>query len=181
MTISEREATPVTLFDGTVVLARPIRPEDMDALKRFHLRLSHQSVYLRFFGVVPELSDERACYFTHLDGVDRFAYVAIDPEQPDEIIAVVRFDREPGTDQGEYAAVVEDRWQGRGVGFALTRLLIDAARRRGYRRLYAMVLPENVRMVKLLRDLGLPERSRWADGMQRIEVDISGGERPAVD
>ncbi|HET9014717.1 MAG TPA: GNAT family N-acetyltransferase [Thermomicrobiaceae bacterium] len=171
----------VTLFDGTTVAVRPICPADLEALKRFHLRLSQQSIYLRFFGIVPELSHDRAHYFTHLDGVDRFALVALDPARPDEIIGVARFDREPGTAEGEYACVVEDRWQGRGIGLTLTRGLIEAARVRGYRCMFALVLPENVRMVNLLKDLGMPERVRWVAGVQRIEVDISAREKRAVD
>lgn len=173
MAMTDRDEMPVTLIDGTEIIARPIRPEDAPALQRFHTRLSQQSIYLRFFGIMPELSDERARYFTHLDGVDRFALVGIDPREPEEIIGVVRMDREPGTDAGEYAAIVEDRWQGRGVGFTLTLLLIDAARRRGYRTLFAVVMPENLRMLNLLRDLGLPTRTRWVDGAQRIEVDLT--------
>jgi len=173
MATTERGEMPVTLPDGTEIIARPIRPDDLAALQRFHTRLSQQSIYLRFFGVMPELSEERARYFTHLDGVDRFAWIGIDPRQPDEIIGVVRMDREPGTDGGEYAAIIEDRWQGRGVGFALTRLVIDAARRRGYRILFAIVMPENLRMLNLLRDLGLPTHTRWVDGAQRVEVDLT--------
>jgi hypothetical protein len=44
------------------------------------------------------------------------------------LFAVVRYDREPGSDRVEYAALVEDRWQGRGLGIGLTHLLVDAAR-----------------------------------------------------
>ena len=89
-----------------------------------------------------------------------------------ELVAVVRFDREPGTDRAEYAAVVADRWQGHGLGREMTLRLIAAARRKGVRRLYAFVLPENARMLGLLRDLGLPERIRFADGVDRVEVDL---------
>lgn len=168
----------VVLLDGTVVRFRPIRPTDATALQRFHRRLSENSVHARFFGSLPELSDALARHFTHLDGLDRFALVALAPEQPaaagdhEEIIAVVRFDRDPGTTRAEYAAVVADRWQGRGLGLALTRRLVDAARRRGIRSLYALVLPTNVRMLSLLRDLGLPERIRDEAGVERVEVDL---------
>jgi RimJ/RimL family protein N-acetyltransferase len=115
---------------------------------------------------------ERANYFTHLDGTNRFALVALDPEQPDAIIAVVRFDRDGGTDRAEYAAVVADRWQGQGLGLALTRRLIAAAGRRGIRRFYALVLPENARMFHLFRDLHLPEHRSWNDGNVCVEITL---------
>jgi RimJ/RimL family protein N-acetyltransferase len=89
------------------------------------------------------------------------------------LIAVARFDREPGTDRAEYAAVVTDTWQGHGLGLALTRRLIEAARRRGIRTFSALVLPENLRMLNLLRDLGLPERIYHEDGVECVEVALA--------
>lgn len=57
-----------------------------------------------------ELSEKKARYFAHVDGVDHFTLVALDSDEPDEIIATVRYDREPGSERAEYAAIVEDRW-----------------------------------------------------------------------
>src|SRR3954462_11639889 len=97
------DATPdagtIALPDGTTIPYRPIRPSDREALQRFHGRHSEGSIYLRFFSAQRTLSDAQARYFTELDGVNRFAYVALDPGDPGEIIAVARFDREPGTDR----------------------------------------------------------------------------------
>jgi RimJ/RimL family protein N-acetyltransferase len=121
---------------------------------------------------MPHLNDQQAHYFTGVDGFDRFALVALDPAAPTEIIAVVRYDRDPGTNRAEYAAVVADRWQGRGLGVELTRRLIDDAVERGVQSLYALVLPENVRMLSLLRDLGLPERVHFEDGIERVELTL---------
>ena len=131
---------------------------------------------MRFFGAKPELSDRKAGYFTNVDRINRFALVALDPERPEEIIAVVSFDREGDTDRAEYAAAVEDRWQGRGLGLALTRRLIEAALKRGIRVLTGVVLFENRRMLNLLRDLGLPERLRYEDGVEYVEIDLCPSE-----
>lgn len=163
----------LVLPDGTLIPYRPIQPTDASALQRFHDRLSEITVRLRFFGLMPHLSDALADYFTRVDGEQRFALVALEPAVEDEIIAVVRFDREPGTDRAEYAAVVADRWQGHGIGLALSWQLIEAARVRGVRTLTAEVLPENSRMLHLLRDLGLPEQVRFVSGVERIEVTIA--------
>lgn len=114
---------------------------------------------MRFFGPMKELSDRKAKYFAHVDGVNSFALVALDPDEHDEIVAVVRFDREEGADKAEYAALVEDPWQGRGLGLGITRQLINEARDRGIRYFYGLVMPENKRMLKLLRSLDLPEKN----------------------
>jgi GNAT superfamily N-acetyltransferase len=108
-----------------------------------------------------------------VDGINRFALVALNPEREGEIIGVVSFDRGGDTDRAEYAAEVEDRWQGRGLGMALTRRLIEAALKRDVRVLTGVVLFENVRMLNLLRDLGLPEKLRYEDGIEYVEIELS--------
>jgi GNAT superfamily N-acetyltransferase len=163
----------LTLRDGTCVVVREIRPTDAEALQRLVGRSSERSIELRFFGPMKQLSEERARRFAEVDGVDRFALVALDPDDEDEIVAVVRYEREGGTDGAEYAALVEDRFQGRGLGIGLTRHLIEAARERGIGRLHALVMRENRPMLSLLRSLRLPERERWENGLEHVEIDLS--------
>ena len=159
--------------DGTRVLVRGIRPEDAAGLQRLVKRSSDRSVELRFFGPMKRgLSAAMASKFADVDGTNRFALVALDPEERSEIIGVARYEREGDTDGAEYAALVEDRFQGKGLGIGLTRLLIEAARERGIGRLHALVMYENAPMLRLLRSLGLPERERWQDGARRVEIDL---------
>ena len=164
--------TALALRDGTCVPVRRIRAEDAQALQRLVGRSSDRSVQLRFFGPLKKLSDEMAERFADVDGKDRFAVVALDPQDPDEIVAVVRYGREEGTDSAEYSALVEDRFQGKGLGIGLTRHLIEAARENGLRHLHAMVMRENIGMLSLLRSLDLPERERWQDGAEHVEIDL---------
>jgi RimJ/RimL family protein N-acetyltransferase len=167
------EHRELALADGTCVLVREIQPGDAPALQRLVGRLSEQTIYLRYFGPMRKLSDKQARYFAEVDSQDRYALVALDPENEEEIVAVVRYDREKGTDRAEYAALVEDRLQGRGLGIALTRSLIEAARERGIRDFEALVLSENRGMLHLLRSLGLPESThREDDGIKRVSVDL---------
>jgi RimJ/RimL family protein N-acetyltransferase len=171
--VSESDHTLLTLRDGTCVPVREIRAEDAAALQRLVDRSSERSIELRFFGPIKELSDEKARRFAEVDGKDRFALVALDPEEDeDEIVAVVRYEREGDTDGAEYAALVEDRFQGRGLGIGLTRRLIEAAQENGINRLHALVLRENGRMLRLLRSLEFPERWRWENGLEHIEIDL---------
>jgi GNAT superfamily N-acetyltransferase len=162
----------LVLRDGACVPVREIRAEDAGALRRLVDRSSERSIELRFFGPMKELSEERARSFAEVDGVDRYALVALDPEDEGEIVAVVRYEREAGTDGAEYAALVEDRFQGRGLGIGLTRHLIEAARERGIGRLHALVMRENRVMLGLLRSLEFPERQRWENGLEHIEIDL---------
>jgi GNAT superfamily N-acetyltransferase len=172
--LAEEDSGSVELLDGTSVPYHAIAPDNASALQRFHHRLSERSIYLRFFAAKPELSDRKAGYFTNVDRINRFALVALDPEREGEIIGVVSFDREGDTERAEYAAAVEDRWQGRGLGLALTRCLIEAALKRGIRVFTGVLLPENKRMLNLLRDLNLPERLHYEDGIEYVEIELTG-------
>ncbi len=162
----------LALRDGVCVTVRGVRARDAAALQRLVARSSDRSVELRFFGPLKSLSDEQARRFAEVDGRDRFALVALDPEDPEEIVGVVRYEKELGTEGAEYAALVEDRFQGRGLGIALTRHLIEVARDNGLKRLHALVMRENAGMLRLLRSLDLPERKRWQDGAEHVEIDL---------
>ena len=88
---------------------------------------------------------------------------------------MVRFDRDHGDDRAEYAGIVADQWQGRGLGTALTRHLVDAATARGVRRFDAIVLPDNARMLGLLHDLALPEQIVHDGMVERVDVGLGAG------
>lgn len=152
---------------------REVEPADAPALRRLVGRLSADSLYMRYFGHMKELTEEQARRFAEVDGSERYALVALDPENEGEIVGVVRYERERGTDQAEYAIVVEDRLQGHGIGYAMTRILVEAARERGMERLYALILPENRSMLKLLKRLGLPEDVRWEGGVEYVTVHLN--------
>ncbi len=84
--MSEREErSNLTLLDGTILPVRAIRPDDAPALQRLHSRCSDKSIRLRFFDHMKELSERKAEYFAQVDGINRFALVALDPDKEDEM------------------------------------------------------------------------------------------------
>ena len=85
----------------------------------------------------------------------------------------MRYDREPGEEKAEYAAIVEDGWQGQGVGIDLTRRLVGVACAYGVLCFYALVMGKNKRMLELLRHLDLPEQEHEQDGVKHVEVELS--------
>jgi RimJ/RimL family protein N-acetyltransferase len=168
----ENEGT-LGLASGYDVPFRLVQPNDAPALQRFLERCSERTIYLRFFGSLNEFSEEKAQYFAHIDGTDHFAFVALDPEDQNEIIAIVRYDREPDEEQAEYAAIVEDSWQGYGIGIDLTRRLVNVACANEVRYFYALVMGKNKRMLELLRHLDLPEQEHEAEGIKHVEVELA--------
>ena len=91
----------------------------------------------------------------------REALVALDG---DEIVAVARYDGQPGCTDAEIAVTVEDAWQHRGVGRKLARRLAAQALDHGFERFIATMLPENRAAIRLLRGLSIDASVRFTDG-----------------
>ncbi|WP_341250171.1 GNAT family N-acetyltransferase [Euzebya pacifica] len=141
----------IVLTDGQTVRVRPIRPDDFEAMTAMWQRLSPETIRLRFFAP-QQLSDAQIRYLTDVDGHDRFALVA---EVRDRIIAVARFDRLPeAPDSAEFAVTVEDAEQGRGLGTALLRQLLQPARDRGITQFHGEILKLNRSMMAVMKAAG---------------------------
>ena len=152
----------VVLADGGTAHLRPIVAEDAERWSSFVSRLSTRTIYYRFFTEHPQLGPAEREHYTNVDYVDRMAFVAL---LGDEIIALGRYDRLPGTPVAEVAFVVEDPHQQRGLGSILLEHLAAAARERGLQRFEAAVLTENTKMLRVFRDAGY-----------RIEREVEGSE-----
>lgn len=170
----------LTLPDGRAVSIRRMASDDDDRLVEFHGRLSPETVYLRFFSAHPRLLPAEVNRFTHLDQHDRVALVAVDRQG--RIQGVGRYDRLPGTDEAEVAFVVADEMQGQGLGRELLARLAPIAREEGIRRFVAETLVGNQPMLKVFRASGLAARTRLADGVMHVTMDLEGAnEIPAPD
>jgi len=158
----------VLLRDGRTAHIRPIRADDAELLVEFYARVSPESKYYRFFAPMPELSPQDVHRFTHVDNVERVAFVMLVGNQ---IIAVGRYDTvEPG--EAEVAFLVEDAHQGRGIGQLLLEHLAQAGRERGIERFIAEVLPDNQPMIHTFRDAGYRLGSGYEDGVMTLEFAI---------
>ncbi len=159
----------VVLRDGGVAHVRPIRPQDAEAVQRFHAGQSAESIYLRFFAPLQTLSDRDLKRFTEVDHVDRVALVATVGER---IVGIARYDRTEGP-TADVAFNVADSEQGRGVGSVLLEHLAAAARERGVGRFRADVLPQNRRMLSVFDEAGYEITHRYDDGVISLGFDIT--------
>jgi acetyltransferase len=93
--------------------------------------------------------------FTQIDYDREMAFIAVAEEDGKEIeIGVARYTTNPDGETCEFAIVVADAWQGRGIGSQLMTSLIQSARRRRYKRMDGEVLRENAHMLRMMERLG---------------------------
>jgi len=140
---------------GRPVLVRPIRAEDGALEADFVGHLSTESRYGRFMVTVSELPETKLKYLTDVDQVGHVALVAtVQQDGREELVGVARYVVDPSGSSCEFAAAVQDAWQGSGVAGILMNELIGVARRRGLKTMEGIVLANNARMLKFTRQLG---------------------------
>jgi RimJ/RimL family protein N-acetyltransferase len=156
----------VTLRDGSAVRVRPIRPDDEPRLVALYERLSRHTAYQRFFTVLRRLPPDWYHLFANVDYRTRLALVAErDTAAGVQLVGVGRYEPSEEPDTAEVAFVVEDGWQGRGLGGILLEAVLGAAEARGIRRFRAYVLADNHRMLRLLHTRTRVEEHRTEEGV----------------
>ena len=166
----------VTLKDGTTIALRPIRPQDEPELTRLYARLSPESAYQRFFTVMARLPPNWTRILANVDYDRRMAIVAVGPQG--KLIAVARYDYDETAQEAEIAIVVQDRWQGKGLGTSLMTKLLSYAEAKGIRRFRAYVLAENRRMLDMLARLSQVLERRTERGVTSLLLAPRHGAEP---
>ena len=169
--------TEVLLKDGSRMMLRPIKREDIEAWLAFVSRLGRRTKYLRFHSV-PTLTLEDAVRFCTVDYTNTFAFVAeVLREQRQDIVAIGRYYRLPKKHSAEVAFVIEDAYQGKGIGTRLMEWLANVARDNGITTFEADVLAENREMMSVLRDYGFHITSGLEAGVYHVTFPIARTKR----
>jgi GNAT superfamily N-acetyltransferase len=174
------------LPDGTQILIRPIEATDKLRLSVALSRLSRETIRSRFLAAKPRLTSAELRYLTEIDGHDHIALVATLASDPESIVAVARCVRFPpasagglvtaslAPDTAEFAIVVGDPLQGRGLGSLLARELAAAARSAGIRRFSATMAGENVAVRRLIAHFTRTlEHDHVSRGVREVLVELA--------
>jgi RimJ/RimL family protein N-acetyltransferase len=156
----------IALKDGFSARLRPIRPDDEPRLVDLYERLSRHTAYQRFFTVLRRLPADWYHFFANVDYVRRLALVAErETVAGVQLIGVGRYEPAEEPDTAEVAFVVEDGWQGRGLGGILLDAVLGAAEARGIHRFSAYVQADNHRMLRLLATKTRVEDRKTEEGV----------------
>lgn len=141
--------------DGQIVTIRPIKPEDANLEQEFVHGLSAESKYFRFMNTIRELPQSQLIRLTQIDYDREMAFVATVHEGGcEKEVGVVRYATNPDGESCEFAVVVANSWQGKGLAQRLMNVLIDTARSHGLKYMNGDFLADNRRMLKFVTGLG---------------------------
>jgi GNAT superfamily N-acetyltransferase len=155
---------PVVLSDGSRMVVRPLQAEDRPSVRALLERLSQRSLAQRFHSAGLRITD------AVLDTVTAGHVLVAEVEGL--IVGLASYYPDAGIRQAEAAIVVDDPYQGRGVGLALGTCLYRDARLAGIQQVRAEVQGTNRVMIKLLRRLHLPMKATWAYGVLEVEITV---------
>jgi len=167
--------------DGIPWVLRPIRPEDAQPLQEFIRGLSERSRYMRFVSMMRELTPRMVSRYTQVDYHRELALVAAtqvpnpaNRGHPREVlVGFAHYLRNPDGRGAEYALVIGDDWQRRGLGRQLMTALIDAAREQGLEYIDGLVLSTNRPMLSLMTSLGFTNDADPEDPtMRRVWLNL---------
>ncbi len=165
-----RLITNWTLFNGTEIVLRPIKPEDEPLEYELLTSLSEESLKGRFFQKVKNITHEMLIRECNIDYEREMTLVAeIREEQRRKLIGIGRLIIEPDLKNGEFAVVVHDDYQGKGLGYKICDMLIGIAQEKGLERFLGMVLTNNKKMLNLCRKLGFTVEN-LPDGISQVEL-----------
>ena len=164
--------------DGRQILFRPIRPEDENGLIKFHSTLSDRSVYLRY--LQPLLLSDRVAHerLARICFVDYSREIALVAECDDEscnervIMAVGRLTRLHGGDDARLTMLVNDMYQGIGLGKEMIHQLLDVGRREKIARVSVVFTNDNTSMRRLAEYFKARLSPILNDTMTMAEIDL---------
>ena len=162
----------VTLRVGTTIHVRPVLPEDIYEVNELFARLSDESVRQRFHASVRRTSQDLRP-FVEVDYSRTFGLVA-ETAQGDEfrVVALASYVG-TGPSTAEVAIVIDDPFQGKGLGSILLEHLAEAAEEAGLGCFAADVLASNTEMLDVLRALELPLTTTTSAGVLHVEFPTS--------
>jgi acyl-CoA synthetase (NDP forming)/RimJ/RimL family protein N-acetyltransferase len=172
MTTPPTEADAVRA-DGGLVHLRAVVPDDLAALRRLFADASDESFFLRFFGTGRKVGDQYAQRLLRTPNNDHRALAAT---VDNVIVGVAEYERCDDSD-AEIALLVADEHHGQGIGTLLLEHLVALARSAGIGKFVAEVLGDNLPMLRVLKDFGLPVETIYDSGTAHVAFPLTGDDR----
>ena len=167
-----RQAWPAyaLLVDGSTVEIRPAGPGDFDAVKAMHEAMSPDNAYLRFFSLSRAAAETEARRICREREPGRMALLAL---AGGEVVGCASYETVPGPGHRvEVAFAVADHMHHKGIGTLLLEHLVSYASSHQITAFVGLTLAENMAMLKVFADAGLPVHRRTEDGVVDMTIPL---------
>ncbi|MGA2622005.1 MAG: bifunctional acetate--CoA ligase family protein/GNAT family N-acetyltransferase [Thermoguttaceae bacterium] len=171
----EEYVTRRRLKDGTPLVLRPIKPEDEPLWHELLASCSTESIRFRFNYLFKQTTHEMAARYCFIDYDRELGIVAeLEEQGRRKLIGVGRLVADADHHVAEYAVLVADRWQGRGLGSLLTEYCLKIAKPWGVQRVVAEFSRQNARMLATFRNHAFTINDRQERDVVLVSKEIGG-------
>ena len=147
--------TQFTMKDKKKVTIRPIKPEDEPLEAELFTTFSKETQRHRFFKQIGDITHELLQRYTQIDYDREIALIAeLSENKKKKMIGVVRLIADPMNERAEFAIVVGDPWQFKGLGNKFTDEILKIAKERGIKIVWAKFLSDNEPMKSIFQKRG---------------------------
>lgn len=163
--------TSFTLKNKKKVVLRPIKPEDESMEAEMFARFSEETARHRFFHQIKDITHELLIRYTQIDYDREIAIIAELTEKKKKVmIGVVRLIADPYNETAEFAVVVADPWHFQGLGNKFTDYILEIARARGIKKIYAKFLRDNNPMIAIFEKRGFTIKYEGKKGYAELDL-----------
>lgn len=142
-------------FAGRDMILRPIKPEDEPLWTEMFLALSEETKRYRFFHIIKDMPHQKRIRYVFSD-YDR--EISIVPEITEngrrKLLGGVRMIGDANHEVAEFSIALRDEWQSKGLGELLFDYIMDIAKKKGWKKMIAVVLQDNTKMLNLFKKKG---------------------------
>jgi acetyltransferase len=151
----EEYVRQMQMEDGTSLTLRPIKPEDEPLWMEMLSKCSRETIYARFRYFFRWESHETATHYCYIDYDREIAIVAeLNEKGKRRLVGVGRLIAAPDHETAEYAVLITDDWQNKGLGNILTDYCLEIADKWDVKRMVAETTTDNHRMIAVLKSRG---------------------------
>jgi len=167
---------------GVKIRFRPIKPSDEDGMRRLFYRFSDRAVYYRYFTPIKAQPHYRMQEYVNVDFDQAMSLVGlVGPPGQGEIIAEARYVKHRDSPWGDVAFLVDESYQGLGIGTFMFQLLVRAAKERCLRGLTADVLIENKAMLRVFEKGSSKAKVTMDQGVYSVTIPLDTEASCALD
>jgi acyl-CoA hydrolase/GNAT superfamily N-acetyltransferase len=176
MAYPEELETRHTLLDGTEIFVRPVKPTDEELFKDLFYSLSEQSRYQRFFSRMAFMPHRTRQPYVNINYNEQVGLACVvEHAAGEQLVGLGQYIKLPNLPKAEFALLISDEWQQRGLGTWLTNYVVRIARQSGITGFQAEVLAVNKGMLAVFEALPYELRMKLDEGSYHIAFDFPRG------
>ncbi len=165
----------VFLKDGQGIFLKPAIPEDISKVESFMTRVSRESLRMRFMASISQVSVNVIKELCSGDFKDRGCLLALTGENGDgKVIGLGNYITAGNGHTAEVAFLIEDDYQGKGIGTLILERLAGLAAANGFVEFEAEVLSDNQQMINVFKSSGFEKHQVWDSDTVHIELPVGG-------